>query len=117
MYNEEIVQLSGGMNDYIGKLDQTDHPRGPGWYRIKDPCLVFVREHPTEKKLQRIVTNMAGPAGSRSFRKFVDVYIPDCAPMEIKVLDKSGPLHKFYREEIDRKKGLIIVPDQGIAMQ
>ena len=117
MYNDEIIQIIGGLNDYVGKLDQTPHPMGPGWYRIQDPCLVFLREDVKNKRMTTVVSNFSGPVGQNNYRKFVDVYIPPDCQMEIRVIDKKGKLHEFYQAEITRKApNLIVVPDRGVSL-
>ncbi len=115
-YNDEIIQISGGMNDFIGKLDQTLHPMGENWYRIKDPCITFMQKNEEKKVLQTVIARMSGPPGAIAFRKFVDIRIPECDPVEIRVVDKKGPLYKYYKEEIDRKEpSNIIVPDLTVV--
>uniref|UniRef100_A0A6M3IY78 Uncharacterized protein n=1 Tax=viral metagenome TaxID=1070528 RepID=A0A6M3IY78_9ZZZZ len=114
MYNDEVIQLIGGVNDFIGKLDQSEHPLGDRWFRIKDPCLVFNREDPAHKRMTTVVARLSGPDG-KSYRNFVDVYIPLTDPVEIRVLDKDGPLCKVYIEERDRKAPTnIIIPQMSI---
>jgi len=113
MYNDEIIQLIGGINDFIGKLDQMLHPMGDRWFRVKDPCLVFTREDTAAKRMTTVVSRMTGP-DNKAYRKFVDVYIPANDPMEIRVLDKSGQLCEVYNQEIDRKAPTnIFIPQMG----
>jgi len=114
MYNDEIIHLIGGIHDFIGKFDQTPHPMGEGWYRIKTPCLTFLKEDAVNKRMTTVVSRLTGPDG-KNYRNFVDVYIPDSAHMEIRVLNKSGQLHEVYQGEIDRKPSkLIVVPNTVI---
>ena len=114
MYNDEVIQISGGLNDYIGKLDQSPHPMGEGWYRIKDPCITFSKQDPNTKQVLNVVASLHGP--QNNFRKFVDIRIPDGLQMEIKVIDKTGELYKFYQKEINRETPQnIILPNFGIA--
>ena len=113
-YQDQIIQLSGGLNDYIGKLDPAPHPLGDGWFRILEPCLTFFQDNPKLKQRQNIVAALPGP--QRNFQRFVDVYIPATDPMEIKVLDKEGQIYRIYVQEISRKgANRIIIPDMGIA--
>ena len=114
MYNDETIQLSGGMNDFIGKLDQAPHPMGDGWYRIYEPCLIFTQDDPKNKRRVQVLAYV--PGIEKNFRNFVDVYIPKESCKEIRVLDKAGVLYKIYQKEISRKApNLILVPEIGIA--
>ena len=113
MYNDEIIQIIGGLNDYAGELDQTEHPNGPGWYRIKEPCLVYVEANPQTGKLTNRIRRFVGPPGDPDYRNYVDVYIPDCVQMEIRVLVKDGRMYKVYKEEINRKKSSLYLPDDN----
>ena len=116
MYNDEVIQIIGGINDYIGKLDQTPHPMGPDWYRLKDPCLIFVRDDPEKKTMNTIVSKLQGPPGQNNYRKYVDIRIPDTSHMEIRTVDKKGKLYEVYKTELELKEpSKIIVPDFGIA--
>jgi len=114
MYNDEIIEFSGGINSYIGKLEQSKHPQGPGWYRIIDPCLVIQKEGLETKQIKNTIATIWGP--QKNFRKFVDIYVPPDSIMEVKVLDKDGELYKFYQTEISRKApNLIVLPSMGVA--
>jgi hypothetical protein len=115
MYRDEIIQLTGGVNDYVGKLDQTNHPMGEGWYRINEPCIIFTRENPASKQIQNVIVPMKGIPGQEAYRNYVDVRIPDTMAMEIRTLDKEGPMYRLYMQEINRKKSSIILPENGIV--
>ena len=99
MYRDEIIHFQGGLHEYIGVLDQTEHPNGSGWWRIKNPCSYIVQqvnENTVKFRLVRIW------GMDKLYRKFVDIYCPSDSLMEIRVLDKDGGLYKAYRQEIDR---------------
>uniref|UniRef100_A0A6M3J3F2 Uncharacterized protein n=1 Tax=viral metagenome TaxID=1070528 RepID=A0A6M3J3F2_9ZZZZ len=122
MFNDEIIQISGGLNDYIGKLDQLPHPCGEDWYRIKEPCMVFAKEvedvvaGTKQRSMRTVVGRMVGPPGDEYFRNYVDIRIPDCSPMEIKTLKKGGSLHKLYQKELEREAPKhIIVPNMELV--
>lgn len=113
MYNGEVVHFIGGAQQYIGKIDQGEHPNGPGWWRIKDPCVTFQEKDQQTQKINNVVFSMAGP--NKIYRKFVDVFIPSESIIEIKVLDKNGQLYKVYKEEANRvAPSRIVLPDSGI---
>lgn len=115
MYNSDIIQLSGGLNDYVGELEQSNHPMGEGWYRINKPCIIFTRENPATKQIQNVIVPMKGIPGQEAYRNYVDVRIPDTMAMEIRALDKEGPMYKLYMQEINRKKSSIILPNNGVV--
>ena len=109
MYNGEIIHFAGGINDYIGKLDQTEHPAGKGWHRILNPCLHFMAKDPSSKKMQNIIVNMAaGPTAENNYRKFVDIYIPPDSIIEVRILDQKGDLCEAYRKESERRGSSLI---------
>ncbi|MCK4716978.1 MAG: hypothetical protein KAT54_09250, partial [Candidatus Marinimicrobia bacterium] len=90
MYNDEIIQFFGGINQYIGELDQSKHPLGAGWYRIKNPCCPY-----TEQKGDGVTVSLSRIWGiDKLYRKFVDIYCPQDSLIEIRVLDKHGGLYK-----------------------
>jgi len=104
----------GGINQFIGRLDPSEHPNGPNWYRINDPCLTFQKENAELKRIDNVVAEMSGPG--KAYRKFVDVYIPQDCHVEIRVLDKSGKLFEVYDSEIKRiKPDRIIIPNIGVG--
>ena len=114
MYNGEIIQFTGGTKDYIGELDQGEHPNGPGWWRINKPCMIFERQNPEKRSIENVVTSFSGP--QKSYRKFVDIYLSPEHPIEIKVVDKNGDLYKVYRQEADRvASDIIISPNLSIV--
>jgi hypothetical protein len=115
MYNDTIIQVAGGLNDYIGKLDQAPHPMGEGWYRIKEPCMVFTREDPKSRSIQNVIMPLKGRPGDENYRNYVDIRIPDTMPMEIRTLQIDGPMYKIYIQEMNRKKSNIIIPDNSIV--
>ena len=113
-YKGEIVHFIGGIHEFIGELQQDEHPLGPGWYRIKNACLTFVRQNEKEKRLDTVVAAIDGP--NKAYRTFVDFYLSPDMPIEIRVLDKNGGLYKFYNEEVNRiKADRIIIPGPGMA--
>ncbi len=97
-YNNEIIHFCGGMREYIGKLEQSEHPAGEGWIRILDPALM--RYTQDEKGVQFNVMRIWGE--DHLYRRFVDIYCPSDSLKEIKVLDKNGGLYKTYQKELGR---------------
>lgn len=113
-YKDEIIHFIGGIHEFIGKLQQEPHPNGPGWYRIKDACLTFIRENKEAKRLDTVVVAIDGP--NKTYRKFVDFYLSPDMPIEIRVLDKNGGLYRFYNEEVNRVKAdKIIIPGPSMV--
>ena len=98
MYKDEIVHFFGGLNDYIGELDQTGHPMGPGWYRIKNPCCLQTKQDGDTLRVG--ITRIWGV--DKMYRKYVDIYCPRDSLMEVRVLDKNGGLYKAYMNELGR---------------
>jgi hypothetical protein len=112
-YNGEVIHFSGGINDYIGELDQSEHPMGPNWYRIKNACVTFQHQHPETQRIEQVISYVSN---NKSFRKFVDVRVPDDSIVEVKVVDKDGHLYKVYKAEIARMPSTIIhMPNSGIT--
>lgn len=111
MYKDEIIHFTGGMVTYIGRLDQSEHPNGEGWYRILDPCTMTVYEDDkrhAQLSLQRIW------GMSKFFRHFVDIYCPPDSLKEIRVLDKNGGLYKAYMKELGQPEmELIVSPSEA----
>ena len=98
MYQGEIIHFAGGMNEYIGELDQSKHPLGKGWCRIKNPCTVNLVQD--GKTVNRIISRIWGV--EKLYRKFIDIYCPPDSLMEIRVVDKDGKIYKVYKQELDR---------------
>jgi len=106
MYQNEIIHFTGGINEYIGELDQTKHPLGDGWYRIKNPCCPYINRD--GDKVSFSITRIWGV--DKLYRKFVDIYCPPDSLMEIRVLDKNGGLYKAYMKELNRPDLNLIKP-------
>uniref|UniRef100_A0A6H1ZKN7 Uncharacterized protein n=1 Tax=viral metagenome TaxID=1070528 RepID=A0A6H1ZKN7_9ZZZZ len=114
IYKGEIIHFIGGIHEFIGKLQQGEHPNGAGWYRMEDACLTFINKNEEMKRLDTVVAAIDGP--NKAYRRFVDFYLSPDMPIEIRVLDKNGGLHKFYNEEINRVKAdRIIIPGPSMA--
>ena len=114
MYNGEVIHFIGGVHDYLGELDQSEHPMGSDWYRIKNPCITFQQQDPQTQKLNNVVASMAGP--NKAYQKFVDIRVPPDSIMEIRVLDKKGDLYKVYKQESERvAPSLIHMPSSGVV--
>lgn len=113
MYNDEVVQFRGGISEYVGRVKELKE-RGKGWYRIKEPCLVFQRDNPAMKRRENVLAYLPGP--QQNFKKFIDVYIPPDSIIEVWPLDEAGELYKVYQKEISREApSLIVVPTMGMA--
>lgn len=113
MYNGEIIHFFGGLTAYIGELDQIEHPAGPGWWRIRHPCISESYKD-DDDNLQTMVLRIWGD--KKRYRKFVDIYCPPDSLMEIRVLDKNGGLYEDYMKELKRptaKPGLIVAPSSA----
>jgi hypothetical protein len=105
MYNGEIIHFIGGLTEYIGEMDQGQHPMGKGWYRIKNPAWVLTTSDGNDK-LHTVVGRLGGP--QHAYRKFVDIFIPEQSLIEIRVLEKDSDLYKFYLKEVNRPKSELI---------
>jgi len=110
MYQNEIIHFTGGINEYIGELDQTKHPLGDGWYRIKNPCCPYTNQD--GDKVSFSITRIWGV--DKLYRKFVDIYCPPDSLMEIRVLDKNGGLYKAYMKELNRPDLNLIKPPTDV---
>jgi hypothetical protein len=108
MYKEEVIHFIGGMNEYLGVMDQTEHSNGKGWYRILDACHIGFDP---ERKATR-VTRLGGP--KHVYRSFVDIYIPPDSIMEVRALDKKGELYNVWRKAITQPKADRIVLPEGV---
>ncbi len=109
-YKDEIVHFRGGINEYIGELLQEDHPSGPGWYRILNPCSVIQVKKGNETGMG--IARIWGM--DKLYQKHVDIYCPSDSLMEIRVLDKEGSLYKSYQQELERpERSLIVTPGEA----
>uniref|UniRef100_A0A6M3III3 Uncharacterized protein n=1 Tax=viral metagenome TaxID=1070528 RepID=A0A6M3III3_9ZZZZ len=115
MYKAEIIHFIGGLTEFVGELDQSEHPNGLNWYRIRNPCIIFTRENKEMKRIDTVVALLSGP--QKVYRKFVDIRIPEDSILEIRVLDKNGALYEHYSKEVNRiMPEKIILPEHGIAV-
>lgn len=103
-YNGQIIHFSGGINEYIGELDQAPHKMGKNWYRINNPCMI--REVQTQQGMQTRLMAIQGVGNF--YKRFVDIRVPDDSIVEIRVVDKEGDLVEAYRKESVREKSKII---------
>lgn len=103
-FSGEILQFTTiGAHDYIGELDTSEHPLGKEWWRIRNPCITFLQQNEEKKSMTQVVANTNG---NGAYRKHLDIKAETI--LEIKTLDKNGPLMKFYRKELSsppRKPG------------
>lgn len=112
MYNDEIIHFSAGINDYIGRLQQTAHPNGPNWYRLNDVCIVFQQRNQKNQRIEKVLAPLSGPY--KEYRKFIDIRVPEDSIIEVRVVDKNGKLYEIYKKEIDRVfPQNIIIPESG----
>lgn len=110
MYEGEIIQFSGGIREYMGELDQTEHPLGKTWYRLKNPCVLVQRNNPQKNSVENVIAAIWGH--NKAYRKFIDIRVPEESILEIRVLDKNGEFYKVYKQEVERiQQGRIITPD------
>lgn len=96
-YKGEIIHFFGGLQPYIGRLDTNEHPNGPGWYRIIDPCEVAQRVD-KEGRAHGVISRIWGV--QKNYRHYVDVYCPEDSLKEIRVLDKNGEMYNIYQQEL-----------------
>ena len=116
MFNGETIHISGGLFDYIGELDQSEHPLGKGWWRIKNPCIALARNNPTNNKVELVIAPMRGDPGDKNYKNHVDFYIPETMRVDIKTLDKKGRLYNHYQKRISQAEpSRIIVPDLALG--
>ncbi len=108
MYEGEIIHLKGGMVEYFGMMDQLEHPNGPGWYRIVEPCIYFQTVDENGGIAYQLVRIWGR---SKLYKKYVDIYCPADSLQEIRVLDPKGDFYDAYQEELKRPDlNLIISP-------
>jgi len=115
MYKGEIIHFIGGITEYIGELDQTEHPKGTGWYRIKNPCYFVQQKSPDGKSITLGVSRIWGV--DKLYRKYVDLYCPPDSLIEIRTLDKNGGLYKSYMNQLERPSLDKIIPPTGADLQ
>jgi len=109
-YKGEVVHIIGGIQEYIGEIEEGDHKNGIGWHRINNACLTFKRVYDNDKKIHTVVSALRG------YRKFVDQYIPPDLPIEVLTLDKNDELYKVYKKEINQvKTSHIILPNSDVV--
>jgi len=111
-YNGEIIHFIGGIHGYIGELDQSKHPMGEGWVRIKNPCAVDIVQDNKTKAVNRVIARIWGI--KKLYQKYVDIYCPKDSLKEIRVLDKQGEIYQVYQKELNRPDlNLIKAPTDG----
>ncbi|OGW44463.1 MAG: hypothetical protein A2Y66_01850 [Nitrospirae bacterium RBG_13_41_22] len=106
-YEGKVIQFTGGLRTYIGRMDSLPHPNGENWYRIKDPCTLDVV--PDGKgKSQIMISRIWGI--DHLYKHYVDVRVPDDSIMEIVELEEDGGFFKAYKKELDKAsvKNIII---------
>jgi len=111
MYKDEIILFSGGINDWVGELDQAPHKNGKNWYRIKRPCRLLSIPKPNGDIEQRLI---AVQGSGNFYKRYVDIRVPEDSIIEILTLDKSGTVYKGYvRESVREKSKIIVQPGIG----
>lgn len=114
-YKEQVVHVTGGMNDWVGELDTTPHKNGSNWIRIKNPCKA-VYGH--DKSGNEAIRLMAVYNAGTMYKKYVDIRLPDDPAIEILTLLKDGDLMKNYMTQVTREKSTIIqMPNSGLNLQ
>lgn len=97
-YKNEVIHFIGGMQPYIGRLDEKAHPNGPGWYRILEPCTYQAVEDQQNNRIRAMMTRIWGL--DKLYLHYIDVYCPSDSLMEIRVLDQNGALYKQYKDTL-----------------
>lgn len=103
-YKDEVIYFQGGGKGFIGKLQSGDHPNGPDWYRINEPCFQTIKDE-NGKKVAAIARLWGD---TKSFRHFIDIRVPKEDPIEIAVLDKNGKMYETYQKELKRASASLI---------
>ena len=106
MYKDEIIVFSGGINEWVGELDQAPHKNGKNWYRIKRPCRLISERMPDKGIRQKL---LALQGHGNFYKRYVDIRIPEESIVEILTLDKSGEIYKAYEKESTREPSKIIL--------
>lgn len=114
MYKGQIIHFNGGINAYVGELDQANHKNGENWYRIINPCEVRYKAEPNG--LTRMGLSAIWGNGD-FFKHFIDIKVPDESIIEIRIVDKEGDLYEAYKKEIKRKKSKIIQVPSNMTIQ
>jgi hypothetical protein len=109
-YKEQIVHLIGGVNEWVGEFDSSEHKNGADWIRLKNPCRVAYINSPNGG--QGIKLMSAYNAGSL-YKQYVDIRIPSDSIVEVLTLLKDGGLMEAYLKESTREKSTIIQPVNG----
>lgn len=106
MYKDEIIAFSGGINEWVGELDQAPHKNGKDWYRIKRPCRFITEQLPDGSIRQKLIA-IQGPGSF--YKRYVDIRVPEDSIIEIMTVDKSGEIYKAYEKESIREPSKIIL--------
>jgi hypothetical protein len=110
MYKEQVIHFKGGINEWMGELDQAPHKMGKNWYRINNPVMI---RYLGDGRLG--LTAIQGP--DNMYKKFIDIRVPEDSILEILTVDREGGLYKAYIKESAREKSNIIVsPNSGLKL-
>lgn len=107
MYKNQIIHFSGGIQDWVGELDQTPHKMGENWYRILNPCMIIKKKNAQGQLVEALV---AIQGTGNFYKQYIDIRVPVESILEIRTVDKEGQLYKAYLKESAREPSQLIVP-------
>lgn len=95
-YKGEILHfVTMGGHNYVGSLDPSEHPLGPEWWRINNPCAMITE---TNKELKTVTTKLLPLSMGGDYRPRKDIRCE--AVIEINTLDKNGAFHSAYMDAL-----------------
>lgn len=108
-YPGKIINIIGGVHEYVGELDTLPHPFGPNWYRIREACQVTVGQNEQGQPV-RLVSCIDGY--KNDYRRYVDIRIPEDSIIEVREVNPDGALYKVYKNQLNQVKlDKIVAPD------
>lgn len=105
-YKGKIVHVFGVLSSYLGEIDTQDHPNGKNWMRLHNPCIMENRLAEDKQTIHLKLIKLGGT--EELYAKHVDIKIPSDMCIEIREINKKGPLFDLYHKEIKRKKSKLI---------
>ena len=104
-YKGKVIHFIGGINEYLGELDQSS-ALSENWIRIYNPVLVRFVTRGVETGL--MVERLGGPG--EAYEKFVDLWLPDTLRYEVRVLREDGHLYATYikQREMPRIENIVL---------
>lgn len=104
-YKDHIIHFIGAGCEYLGILQIQGRTRMGAHFRIKNPCFIGQIQAGTNSDGQPIIERRVAKYGmpTGDYEEYVDIYVPDDAPIEIRVLREKGALYDQYRKQRKRE--------------